>query len=47
MEFAPFVPLRTALSVLRLAGTVLAEILGGFGDDVGEQLHLHSTERFA
>ena len=47
MESATFVPLWPPLRILRLAGTELTEILGGFGGDVGEELHLDPAQRLA
>ena len=47
MEFGALVALRPPLSILRLARAELAEILSGLGSDVGEQLHLDSTQRFS
>ena len=43
MEFAAFVALRSALGVLVLACAVLAEVFGGFGGDVGEELYLYAA----
>ena len=47
MEFAPFIPLRKALSVLRLASAILPEILSSLGYGVGEQFHFDPSKRFA
>ncbi len=47
VEFAAFVALWSALGVLALAGAELPEVFGGFGDGVGEELHLDSAEGFA
>ncbi len=47
VELAPFVALRSSLSVLRLARAKLAEVFGRFGGDVGEELHFDAAERFA
>ena len=47
METAAFVALRSALGVLGLAGAELAEVLGRFGDGVGEELHFDAAEGFA
>lgn len=47
MEFTPLIPLRIPLRVFRLAGTILAEILGGFGRDVGKEFHFDAAEGFA
>lgn len=46
VELAPFVALRKAPRILGLASAVLAEILCGAGDDVGEELNLDAAERF-
>lgn len=40
MKLAPFVTLRVALSILRLAGAELAEVLGGARHDICKELHL-------
>jgi len=47
MELAAFVALRPALRVLGLAGAELAEVLGGPGDFVGEELHLYTAQRLS
>ena len=47
MESTAFVALWPTLSVLRFASAKLAEILRGSGSDIGEELHLDPTERFA
>ncbi len=46
MELAAFVALRIALGVLSLAGTILAEILCGFGCGVYEEFHFDPAKRF-
>jgi len=45
MKSATFVSLWSTLRVLGLPGTELTEILGGFGGDVGEELHLDPAQR--
>ena len=47
MEFAPFIPLRKALGILRLTSAILPEILCSLGYGVGEQFHLNTSKRFA
>lgn len=47
VEFTTLVSLRIPLCILRLAGTVLAKILGGFGRDVGKKLHFDAAEGLA
>lgn len=47
MEFAAFVALRPALRVLGFAGAILAEVFGGFGDGVCEELHFDAAEGFS
>lgn len=47
VEFAPFVALRSALCVLRLARAELPEVFGRLGRRVGEKLHFDAAERFA
>ena len=47
METTAFVALWSALGVLGLAGTELAEVLGRFGDGGGEKLHFDAAEGFA
>ena len=47
MELAPFVTLRKALSVLRLASAILPKILGSLWHGIGEQFHLHTSKRLA
>lgn len=44
VKFAAFVALRSSLRVFVLTCAVLAKIFRGFGCDVGEELHLHSTQ---
>ena len=44
MKLAAFVALRPSLGILVLACAVLAEVFGGLGGDVGEELHLHSAQ---
>ena len=46
MELATFVPLWLAV-LLRLAGTELSEIFGGFWYNVLEQFHLDPSKLFA
>jgi hypothetical protein len=46
VEFTPFISLGPPEVVLRLAGAELAEILGGLGDDIGEELELDSAQGF-
>jgi hypothetical protein len=46
MELATFVPLRLAL-VLRFSSTKLSKVLGGFGYNILEQLHLDPTKLLA
>lgn len=43
MEFTPFVTLWMAEGVLCFAGAELAEVFGGFGDGVGEELHFDAA----
>lgn len=40
MEFAAFVALGAALTVLGLASTELAKVFSGPGSHIGEELHL-------
>jgi hypothetical protein len=47
MEFAAFVSLWSAEMVLRLACAKLAEVFGGLGDDVCEELELDPAQWFA
>jgi len=47
VEAGAFVALRPPLGVLGLAGAELAEVFGGFGDDVGEEFHFDAAEGFA
>ena len=47
MESAPLVTLWPALRVSMLAGAELAEVLGGLGDDVGEELHFDAAQWLA
>ena len=47
MKPTSFISQRTPLSVARLARTVLAEILGCAGDDVGEEFEFDAAEGFA
>lgn len=44
MEFAAFVPLRPSLGIFVLACAILTKVFGGPWCDVGEELHLHSTQ---
>lgn len=44
VKFATFVALRSTQVVLRLSGAELAEVLGGLGDYIGEELELDSAE---
>ena len=43
VELAPFVALRSALGILVLACAVLAEVFGGLGGGVGEELYFHAA----
>lgn len=47
MKLAPFVALRPALSILRLTGAKLTKILCSLGSEVGEKLHLDSSQGLA
>jgi hypothetical protein len=47
MELGALVALGLAAGVLGLAGAELAEILGGLGDDVLEELEGDAAEGFA
>jgi hypothetical protein len=47
VELAPLVALRPPEMVLRLARAELAEVLGGLGDYIGEELELDAAERFS
>jgi len=47
VKFAPFVALRSALGVLRLARAELPEVFRRFGRRVSEELHLDAAEGFA
>jgi hypothetical protein len=47
VELAPLVALRPAQVVLGLAGAELAEVLGGLGDYVGEELELDAAQGFS
>ena len=44
MKFAAFVPLRSSLRVLGLAGAELTEVLGCLGGEVGKKFHLDPTK---
>lgn len=44
VELAPLVPERLTAFTLRLASAELTEILGGFGDGVGEEFHFDAAE---
>ena len=46
METTSLIAQRTTLRVAGLTGAVLAEVLGGAGDDVGEELEFDTAERF-
>lgn len=43
MEFATFVALRSALGILGLSGTILAEILCRLWGYIREELHLDAA----
>lgn len=45
VELGPFVALGSALRVLRLARTELAEVLRSSRRDVGEELHFDTAQR--
>lgn len=47
VEFASFVALRLSQVVFGLACAVLAKVLGGFGNDVLEELHLDAAQWLA
>lgn len=47
MEFRQLVTLRPPEMILRLPGTVLAKVFGRLGNDVVEDLHLDTPQRFA
>lgn len=47
MKLAAFVTLGPSLRIFDLACAVLAKILRGFGRDVGEEFHLHSSQWLA
>jgi hypothetical protein len=47
VEFTPFVTLWPAQVVFVLAGAELAEVLGGLGDCVGEELNFDAAEWLA
>jgi len=47
VEPGAFIALRSALRVFGFAGAELAEVFGGFGDDVGEEFHFDAAEGFA
>jgi len=47
VEFTAFVALGPALGVFGLAGAVLAEVLGGLGDGVGEEFHFDAAQGFS
>ena len=47
MELTPFIALRQTTGIFAFAGAELAKVLGGFGDDVGEEFHLDAAEWFA
>ena len=46
MELTPFVPLRSALCILALARTELAEVLGRSRNNICEQFHLDTAKGF-
>lgn len=47
VELASLVALRMSQVILCLAGAVLTEVLGSLWHDVGEQLHLDSSQGLA
>jgi hypothetical protein len=47
VELAALVALRAPEVVLRLTGAELAEVLGGLGDDISEELELDPSEGFS
>lgn len=47
MEFASLIPLWPTEMVLCLSSAELAEVLGGLGDDICEELELDSAQWLA
>ena len=47
MELATFIPLRETPRIFTFTRAELAEVFGGFGHDVGEELHFYAAEGFS
>lgn len=47
MEFTPFIPLRSTLSVFGLARAELTEVFGRFGGRICEEFHFDAAKGFA